>query len=107
MGRIRYIFRSNRATDRSTFLYTPQTVSVLLTFMLAMTLYPEVQNRAQEELDRVIGKDNLPTFEDRDNLPYVNAICTEALRYASILCGQRINKRSLNSGGRWSCPWVR
>ena len=42
-----------------------QTVSVLGTFLLAMTLHPEVQRKAQHELDRVIGKNNLPSFSDR------------------------------------------
>ena len=46
-----------------------------------MTLYPEVQNKAQEELDRVVGSDRLPGFQDRDDLPYINAICLELLRW--------------------------
>jgi len=48
--------------------------------MLAMVLYPEVQRKAQSELDSVIGMDRLPTFEDRESLPYVNALCKELLR---------------------------
>ena len=58
-----------------------QTVSALLTFILAMTLYPDVQNRAQEELDNVIGNNILPTFDDLPKLKYVNAIRKECLRY--------------------------
>lgn len=54
----------------------------MLTFFLAMLLSPESQRRGQEELDKVVGKDNLPTFEDRQNLPYIEAICKEVLRYA-------------------------
>ena len=57
-----------------------QTVSAMLTFFLAMVLHPDAMQKGQDELDRVLGKDNLPTFEDRDKLPYVNAICTECLR---------------------------
>ena len=52
----------------------------MLTFFLAMVLNPEVMRKGQDELDRVIGKDNLPTFEDRSKLPYIDAICTECLR---------------------------
>lgn len=55
-------------------------MSVLLTFFLAMVLYPEAMRKGQEELDRVVGKDNLPTFEDRPKLPYIEAICKECLR---------------------------
>ena len=36
-----------------------------------MSLYPEVQKKAQEELDRVIGRDRLPELDDRDSLPYI------------------------------------
>ena len=46
-----------------------------------MVLYPEVQKRAQDELDQVVGVDVLPTFDDRLNLPYINAIVKETLRY--------------------------
>ncbi|KAI5121037.1 hypothetical protein M0805_008613 [Coniferiporia weirii] len=60
------------------------TVSTLSTFVLAMVLYPEVQHHAQKELEEVIGKDNIPTIEDRPNLPYVNAICIEALRWQAV-----------------------
>lgn len=60
------------------------TLSALLVFMLAMTLYPEVQARAQEEIDRVVGHNRLPDFGDRDNLPYVEAIVMETLRWHPI-----------------------
>ena len=49
-----------------------------------MILYPEVQKRAQEELDSVVGKDRLPSFDDRDNLPYINALAKETLRWNPI-----------------------
>lgn len=31
-----------------------------------MLLHPEVQKKAQEELDRVIGRDRLPELSDRE-----------------------------------------
>ncbi|KIK33706.1 hypothetical protein CY34DRAFT_18200 [Suillus luteus UH-Slu-Lm8-n1] len=46
------------------------TTSALMTFALAMVLYPEVQRRAQAEIDSVVGEDCLPTFEDRASLPW-------------------------------------
>ena len=49
-----------------------------------MTLYPEVQVRAQEEIDRVVGHDRLPDFGDRDNLPYVEALLMETLRWHPV-----------------------
>lgn len=60
------------------------TVSSIATFFLVMTLHPEVQRTAQEEIDRVIGTGRLPTFADRENLPYVEAVVKEALRMHPI-----------------------
>ncbi|KAJ8701519.1 hypothetical protein PTI98_000287 [Pleurotus ostreatus] len=57
------------------------TASALQFFVLAMLLYPDVQCKAQEELDRVVGAGNIPTFEDRESLPYIDAIFRELLRW--------------------------
>ncbi|KAJ7490452.1 cytochrome P450 [Mycena latifolia] len=57
------------------------TSSQLEAFLLAMTLYPEVQAEAQRELDRVVGHDRLPEISDRPNLPYMNALCKEVFRW--------------------------
>lgn len=61
-----------------------QTVSSMMCFFLAMTLYPEAQRRAQEEIDSVVGQDRLPTAADRDNLPYVEAVVKEVLRWHPV-----------------------
>jgi hypothetical protein len=53
-------------------------------FFLAMTLFPEVQLKAQEEIDRIVGTKRLPNFEDRANLPYVDAIVKEVLRWHPV-----------------------
>ena len=52
---------------------------------MAMALFPEAQRKAQEEIDRVVGTDRLPTFEDRENLPYVDALVKEALRWHPVV----------------------
>ncbi|KAH7889031.1 cytochrome P450 [Phlebopus sp. FC_14] len=44
-------------------------VSTICAFFLAMTIHPDIQRRAQAELDAVIGTGRLPTFDDRDSLP--------------------------------------
>ncbi|KAF8490208.1 cytochrome P450 [Gautieria morchelliformis] len=62
-----------------------QTVNTLHTFILAMVLSPEVQKKAQAELDAVVGPNRLPEFEDRNNLPYINAICKEIFRWHPLL----------------------
>lgn len=53
--------------------------------ILALVLHPEVQARAQAEIDQVIGRDRLPDFSDRPQLPFVNAICREVLRWNLML----------------------
>jgi len=45
-------------------------------------MYPEVQAKAFEEIDRVIGQDRLPTLEDIDDLPYMEALWKETLRWS-------------------------
>ncbi|KDQ21284.1 hypothetical protein BOTBODRAFT_25707 [Botryobasidium botryosum FD-172 SS1] len=57
---------------------------VLSSFYLAMTVTPEVQRKAQAEIDRVIGQDRLPRFEDRGDLPYANAILKEVMRWQPV-----------------------
>ncbi|RDX53515.1 cytochrome P450 [Lentinus brumalis] len=47
----------------------------------AMTLTPEVQRKARVELDAVVGLTRLPTVADRENLPYIEAIIKETLRW--------------------------
>lgn len=46
-----------------------------------MSLYPKVQARAREEIDRVIGTGRRPDFGDQAHLPYSNAILLESLRW--------------------------
>nr|VWO99561.1 Cytochrome P450 monooxygenase CYP52X1 [Ganoderma boninense] len=61
------------------------TFSTLLSFFMAMAMHPEVQAKAQAELDAVIGLDRLPEHGDRDALPYVNAVVKEALRWQNVV----------------------
>ncbi|KAG2368699.1 cytochrome P450 [Suillus spraguei] len=60
------------------------TTSTLMAFALAMVSYPDVQRRAQAEIDSVIGRDRLPIFEDRASLPYVESILRETLRWQPV-----------------------
>ncbi|EIM85531.1 cytochrome P450 [Stereum hirsutum FP-91666 SS1] len=59
-------------------------VSSVYSFFLAMTLFPNVQKKAQAEIDAVIGHERLPTHADRERLPYVNALVTEVLRWNPV-----------------------
>lgn len=49
-----------------------------------MAMHPDVQRKAQAEIDAVVGQDRLPDVSDRPKLPYVNAIVEETLRWHSI-----------------------
>ncbi|KAE9405805.1 cytochrome P450 [Gymnopus androsaceus JB14] len=60
-------------------------LSSLLMFFLAMILNPSIQQRAQEEIDRVIGHEKLPEVADTAALPYVRSIITETLRWCPAL----------------------
>ncbi|KAF8814867.1 cytochrome P450 [Phlegmacium glaucopus] len=60
------------------------TVSAEYAFFLAMVLYPDVQKKAQAELDSVIGEGRLPGFADQSRLPYISALVTEVLRWNSV-----------------------
>jgi len=57
------------------------TAAQLEGFLLAMSLYPDVQAAAQKELDAVVGTERLPDISDRGQLPYVDALCKEVLRW--------------------------
>ncbi|KAL1752889.1 cytochrome P450 [Schizophyllum commune] len=56
------------------------TLAGLRALMLALVMYPEVQRRAQADIDRVVGSERLPNFDDRPALPYIDAIIKEVLR---------------------------
>lgn len=49
-----------------------------------MRLYPDVMKRAQAEIDKVVGRGRLPTFADRERLPYICAIVKEVLRWRPV-----------------------
>lgn len=42
--------------------------------MLAMVLHPEIQAKARQEMDLTLGPGQLPTFADKESLPYLSAV---------------------------------
>ncbi|KAF8452275.1 cytochrome P450 [Boletus edulis BED1] len=56
------------------------THATLLVFVYLMMNHPEVQCRAQAEIDRVVAHQRLPDFEDRASLPYIDAVLRETMR---------------------------
>ncbi|KAF8838804.1 cytochrome P450 [Paxillus ammoniavirescens] len=53
-------------------------------FVLAMVLNPDVQRRAQAEIDTVVDMDRLPDFGDRPSLPYIDAVVREVMRWRPV-----------------------
>ena len=49
-----------------------------------MTLHPEAQRKAQAEIDRVVGNDRFPTLDDQSDLPYLDALMQEVLRWNPV-----------------------
>ncbi|KAJ3503699.1 hypothetical protein NLJ89_g8317 [Agrocybe chaxingu] len=59
------------------------TVSSVKTFYFLMMLHPDVQKRAQAEVDSIVAKEGrLPTIQDRPSMPYLDAVLQEVLRWA-------------------------
>ena len=57
------------------------TSSFTQSLVLALVAFPEVQKKAQAELDSVFGTDRVPTFEDLERLPYIRAVINEVHRF--------------------------
>lgn len=49
-----------------------------------MTAFPDIQKRAQDELDDVVGRDRMPTFSDYEHLHYIRAIVEEIFRWRPV-----------------------
>ncbi|PBK60894.1 cytochrome P450 [Armillaria solidipes] len=60
------------------------TAASIYAFFKAMVLFPEVQVKAQAEIDAVVENDRLPGFDDRERLPYINALVLEVSRWHAV-----------------------
>ena len=58
------------------------TAAELVAFIQAMILFPEVQKKGQEELDRVCGN-RLPNKDDWEALSYIRGCIKETCRWVS------------------------
>ncbi|KAF8643343.1 hypothetical protein AX16_009072 [Volvariella volvacea WC 439] len=66
------------------FAASDTTVSTVLNAFLALTIHPEVLKKAQAEVDSIIKPGTLPSFEDRESLPYCTAVVKELLRWREV-----------------------
>ncbi|KAL2206006.1 cytochrome P450 [Sarocladium strictum] len=63
------------------------TASTLLSFILAMALFPEALAKCQTEVDTICGSGRTPTPEDFEALTYLKAAMTETLRWRPVAAG--------------------
>ncbi|XP_062338350.1 cytochrome P450 2J2-like [Osmerus eperlanus] len=63
-----------------------ETVTNTLRFaLLYMMKYSEVQEKVQDEIERVIGLSRPPCMTDKINMPYTEAVIHETLRVANLI----------------------
>ncbi|KAH8822091.1 cytochrome P450 [Xylogone sp. PMI_703] len=60
------------------------TASTTITFIFAMCIFQDVQAKALEELDRIVGQDRMPEWTDEKHLLYCQAIVSETLRWRTV-----------------------
>ncbi|KAH8677106.1 cytochrome P450 [Ilyonectria robusta] len=81
---------------------TDTTLNTTLGFIKAMMLHPEIQAKAQAEIDAVVGSNRMPGWSDWDNLPYIRCTMKETLRWmpSTILGGMphRLSKTDQYDG---------
>ncbi|XP_053380026.1 cytochrome P450 1A1-like [Mercenaria mercenaria] len=77
------------------------TCSTLSNLFLCLMNHPNYQRKAQEELNRVVGNERLPTIDDRRNCPFMEALVMETLRYItpSPFGGPHVTERNVQFEG--------
>ncbi|XP_052001435.1 cytochrome P450 1B1 [Xyrauchen texanus] len=62
------------------------TISTVMQWIfLLLVKHPSIQIKLQEQIDKVVGRDRLPSIEDKSNLAYLDAFIYETMRYTSFV----------------------
>ncbi|XP_059190459.1 cytochrome P450 2F2-like [Centropristis striata] len=67
------------------FAGTDTTSNTLLTGFLYLSTFSHIQERCQQEIDSVLGGKDKASFDDRHNMPYVQAVIHEVQRVANTV----------------------
>ncbi|XP_028977275.2 cytochrome P450 2J6 [Esox lucius] len=84
------------------FVAGSETTSTTLRWgFLYMSKYPEIQEKVQAEIDRVVGRSRQPTMADRTSMPYTEAVIHEVQRMGNIvpLSVPRMTSKDVRLGG--------
>ncbi|PVH99862.1 cytochrome P450 [Periconia macrospinosa] len=65
--------------------------------VLAILHYPEAYAKLNEEMDRVVGRDRMPTFADQPNMPYFEAFTKETMSNGLTCILMQMAPRDTNS----------
>ncbi|KAG2021151.1 cytochrome P450, variant 2 [Coprinopsis cinerea AmutBmut pab1-1] len=86
-GTLEYSSQEEVARNVSVISYTAgsdSAVSSAFALFIALAKHPEIQQRAQEEIDAIVGSHRFPTWADCDRLPYIHAIVKEVTRWHTV-----------------------
>jgi cytochrome P450 len=59
--------------------------ALLMSFILLMVVFPDVQEKAHAELAALVGHHRLPTLDDQASLPYIEALIKELHRFHPVI----------------------
>ena len=70
--------------SRNTQAGSGSTSAAIYMIILALLQFPDVEAKAQQELDEIVGRDRLPDLYDEASLPYLSAVIKEAFRQEQL-----------------------